>query len=307
MDVAWVPKDGGIAVTVTGPRDAFLLVLAGPPTGPLVQPRAPRAWVTVGMRPDGQSPEILRVPFDDSGVARAAVPPAHLPPEGTLLQALAIRRDATGHPIAVSGCVSVTWRDGIPDIRPHGLEVLLSPAGAIWVAVAAFAAACVALRRLRIHAGASRALGMATVWLVAAFLVLGRVLAPAEADRPRDGEPFPPFAPEPLPAWRQGLNPVDRVTVPGLFDLVEEARAHIPRDAYVRILPASASGPAHRDAWEAAWLLWPREAAVLPPGSDPFAARGFHLLLGEEPPAGGAVLFRNRAGAVVRVDEGEPR
>jgi hypothetical protein len=106
--------------------------------------------------------------------------------------------------------------------------------------------------------------------------------------------PTPPLLPEPLPADLARLDPLDRVTRPGFGALVEEARRRVEPGAAIAIVPASDAPGDQRDAWQAAWLLWPRRATIVQRGSEPLQKHGAWLLL-------------EGAGSIRAFDRGQPR
>jgi hypothetical protein len=309
LAVEWSAGDEEITFVARGPAEAgVVLVLAGPPNGPHTMPGDPSIWTTVGpdkpRRPGGV--EVARAAFDANGVARASIKAAPGVAE-VLVQAVALSRTETGRAIAVSDCVAVSREDGRLVIRPHWREVVLSPVWWSFAAAAGLFAAGFLLRRLRIPWARLRPLGLAAALAGAAFLALARVRAPADAT----SGPWPDPA---LPLVRAGVpppasdDPVDRVTRPGFRQLVEGVRSHAPAGATISILPAGFEGPTWADSWQAAWLLWPRAIDVLAPGTDPFERRGVYLTLDGGPKKAGArILFRNAAGCLWAVDEGEPK
>jgi hypothetical protein len=101
---------------------------------------------------------------------------------------------------------------------------------------------------------------------------------------------------------------MDRIAAPGFSELLDRARAATPADGSIAIRPKNEFGEASREAWEAAWLLWPRKPEILKHDADPFERRGFYIILGEAAnPKSARVVFKNRAGALWHVAEGEPR
>jgi hypothetical protein len=304
LAISWTPKPGAIEVAASGFTDAYLVVLAGPPTGPLLRRETPGIWTTVGFEPGSPILEIARTSFDAAGTAKLSIEVSRLSPGKPLLQALVLTRD--DGQLAVSACQAVRVEDGVPRLTPHVLEVIRSPAALRLLGVALVVLACVLLRRLRVEAPGPRILRVALVLACAAFLLLQRAVTPS-GERNWDPEPTPPLWPGPLAERLRTLDPVDRVTIPGLRDLVENARRRTPGDVRIGILPASDSGESMRDAWQAAWLVWPRRAEVLKPDADPFARRGFYVVLGERSKREAGVLFRNQAGGLFAVAEGEPR
>jgi hypothetical protein len=307
LSVDWMPKPHEIAITAHGFTNADLLILAGSPSGPMLRRETPEVWATIGPVPGGSGIEIARVQFDETGIARVTVADTQLPAGKTLIQALAIARDETRRAMAVSDCMTVTWNDGVPSLRHHALDVLTSPVAVRLLGVAALVLACFLLRRLEVEAPFGRGPRLAVVFLVAAFLFLSRLVPSEHSDGAGPTEP-PPLWPRPVPAEKEGLDPLDRVATPGFRELVDNVRTKVPAAAPIAILPAGDSGEAYRDAWQTAWLVWPHRTEVLRHDADPFARRGVYVILGQGPKARSVgVLFRNQAGSVWSIEEGEPR
>lgn len=310
LTVEWTPSPGEVSLVARGPRDAaVLLVLAGPPNGPHIMPGDPSIWTTVGPdKPSGKGGiEVARVPFDADGVARATIKAEPGGPDHVLVQAVALSKTETGRAIAVSECVAISRKDGVLSVRPHVVDALLSPVWWSFGAVAALVAAGFLLRRVRLPWGKIRSALVAAVLIAAAAFLSFRASAPPNATSGPWPDPPLPLLPRglPLPEVR---DPLDRVTRPGFRELVEGVRAHAPPGTTVDVLPHSIDDRAWMDAWQAAWLLWPKPVRVHLPGADPWASRGLYLTLDAGPTRAGArVLFKNKAGCLWAVDEGEPK
>jgi hypothetical protein len=312
LTVEWTPGSDEITLAARGPRDAVLLVLAGPPNGPHLAPGDYSLWTTVG--PDKPwskgGMEVARVPFDDAGVARTTVKVGALPADVVLVQAIALSRIEVGRALAVSECVAVSRKDGALVVRSHLAEVLRSPAGWSFGAAAGLVLAGLLLRRVPVPWARARPVGLALVLLGAAALLAGRILAPAGSWPGPWLDPAPPLVPS-GPTRRltaPGLGPLESVTRPGFGELVAGVRARAPEGETVSILPEAFDGPTWRDGWHAAWLLWPVRIRMLEPGTDPWSRRGVYLTFDDGPRKPEArVLFKNRAGCLWAVDAGEPK
>jgi hypothetical protein len=310
LEVEWTGTPDGLEVTARGFTNADLIVIAGNPSTPQLRRSVPEVWTTIGPTPQVPEIHVSQVPFDEHGVARTKVPLERLKLSGTLVQALAIAHAAEWTPIGVSACKAVRIEDGVPVARSHALEVLSSRTGPRLLAIAALILACVLLRRLDIRAGAGRGPAIAALFLFAGYLLLARAAPSSRHDVWYEAEPVPPIFPPRVSSAQAAQDPLDRVSRPGFRELVEHARAQVPAGSAVAILPASDSGPAQRDAWQASWHVWPRDARILKVGDDPLASRGHYLLIGESRRDAGPnvrVLFANEAGAVWFVPEGAPR
>jgi hypothetical protein len=309
LEVEWTAGAEELGVAAHGPPDATLIVLAGLPSEPHTIPGEPSLWTTVGPDRAGQAPnvEVARVVFDAGGNARASIKVGPLPADVVLVQAVVLTPQ-TPIPrfVAVSGCMAVSRKDGRLTIRPHVVEVLLSP---IWWrigAVLALVALGVALRRIPASALGSRWIWLPALFLAAAFLLQARLRAPPDEALWLDAPP--PFLPNSIDERRRNMDPLDRVTRSGFRELVNGVRDAMTEADAVAILPASAEWASRRDAWQAQWLLWPRKTEMLEPGTDPFARRGLYLTFDAGPARPGArVRFKNRAGCLWFLEAGEPK
>jgi hypothetical protein len=307
--VEWTPGPEEVELVAKGPKDAVLLVLAGPPNGPHTMPGNPKIWTTVGpdkpWAPGGL--EVTRVPFDSTGTARAKIPAGPLGNEPVLVQAVALSATEAGRALAVSDCVVVFRKDGAVVVRPHLLHVARSPVWWTLGGALALVVLGVLARRVRLPWRRVSVVALPLVLLAAAWLVWLRARAPADATPGPWPDPSLPLISRrlPLPPVK---DPVDRVTRPGFRAFLDGVRENAPPGETISILPAATEGPTWHDAWQAAWMLWPVRAVVLDPKTDPWASRGLYLTLDDGPKRPGArVLFKNGAACLWRVQEGDPK
>jgi hypothetical protein len=308
LAVEWSTGPDAIGVTARGFPGADLVILAGPPTGPHFVADAPAVWSTVGPEtPDGKAGRVVaKTAFDEHGVARAVIPVKPFPKVATLLQPIALSRDAPPRPLGVGACMALSWDGARPVLRPHAVATLWSPDGAMLVAVAAIALAVVLARRTRVVAAPARAWRVALLLSCAAFLLAARALEP-RADSPARRDRPPPLLPAAGPGSRPA-DPLDRVTKPGFRELLERTRASVGPTGSVRIVTATDAGLERYRAGQAAWLLWPRatDVAQARPG-EPLPGVAYLSFEAPAPQSGVDVLFANEAGALWRAKAAAPR
>jgi hypothetical protein len=269
-------------------------------------PGDPSIWTTVGpdkpYLPGGI--EVARAPLDENGDGRLAIKVGALPADVVLVQTVALSPEVPARALAVSDCMAVSRKDGALTIRPHVVEVLLSP---IWWRIGAVAALVVVgilLRRSRIPGVRWATLVLALA--AAAWLLVERGRAPRNTVLSLDSPN--PFLPNDLDEGRRKVDPLDRITRPGFHELVTGAREAGAGAGTISIVLPSIQWESVRDAWQAQWLLWPRHVEILPPETDPWARRGVYLTFDAGPKKPGAhVLYKNQAGCLWSIAEGEPK
>jgi hypothetical protein len=308
LEVEWTPGAGEVSFVAHGPKDAELLVIAGPPDGPHVMPGGDLSlWTTVGAAKAGSTGVVVaQVPFDEHGVARGVLRDGSGVPGAIVVQAVAVARTGYKSPLAVSSCVAVSREDGRLRIRPHAVEVLSSPAG--WTLGGALAAVAlgIVLRRVRVPWGKLRPVTTVLVLLAAGFLFSLRILASANAVGAGSSAP-------PLPLVRRGrptfaeADPLDRVTRSGMRALLDGVRAAAPAGDVVRIVPAAWEASAWALPLQAAWLLWPIRTEFVERGTERARRRGVFLTFDAVLKRPGArVLFENAVGSLWSAED-EPR
>jgi hypothetical protein len=132
---------------------------------------------------------------------------------------------------------------------------------------------------------------------------LSRAILPSPRNGPAGRAAASPLA-ESDRFQQEGPRSSDRVTIAGFRDPVSNARPGRLGGGDDR---AGQRLARRRDAWQAAWPVWPHKSEDRH-DADPFDRRGVYVVLGDGPKKRElTVLFKNQAGAVWSIEEGEPR